>query len=163
MLWLSSIFAAGAERPRAHLDNPAFSSVYNDLARLLTGRSAKPPPKPWTTCKGDRPPCGAETRKGHPCRAVAVWDYEDDRPVNGRCRMHGVDRAQDRRREAAAAGEPEAEPGEAGGAAGVGGAVGYRDRVRMDAQGLFVVRRAVLEREHTAHPIKAGEQFWGVP
>jgi hypothetical protein len=71
------------------LDNLGRLSMYTNLARLLATRSAKPSPQPWTTCKADRPRCGAKTRRGHPCRAPAVWDYEDDRPVNGRCRMHG--------------------------------------------------------------------------
>ena len=39
--------------------------------------------------KRQRPRCGARTRKGAPCRAPAVWDKENDRPLNGRCRMHG--------------------------------------------------------------------------
>ena len=63
--------------------------MHTSLARLLTRWSANPPPKPWAMRKADRPRCGARTRKGHPCRAPAVWDYENDRPVNGRCRMHG--------------------------------------------------------------------------
>lgn len=36
-----------------------------------------------------RPRCGARTRQGTPCEALAVWDFENDRPRNGRCRMHG--------------------------------------------------------------------------
>ena len=43
----------------------------------------------WTTPKRFRPLCGARTRKGTPCKAPAVWDKARDRPVNGRCRMHG--------------------------------------------------------------------------
>ena len=39
--------------------------------------------------KSQRPRCGAQTRKGPPCRAPAVWDKEHDRPRNGRCRVHG--------------------------------------------------------------------------
>ena len=41
------------------------------------------------TPKYDRQKCGAKTRKGTPCRAPAVWDRERDRPMNGKCRMHG--------------------------------------------------------------------------
>jgi hypothetical protein len=41
------------------------------------------------TSKRDRPKCGAKTRKGAPCRAPAVWNNKKNRPVNGRCRMHG--------------------------------------------------------------------------
>ncbi len=38
-----------------------------------------------------RPYCGAttKTRKGGTCRATPVWDKAINRPVNGRCRMHG--------------------------------------------------------------------------
>ena len=41
------------------------------------------------TPKPQRPRCGARTRKGLACQAPAVWDKEHDRPLNGRCRMHG--------------------------------------------------------------------------
>jgi len=41
------------------------------------------------TPKRLRPPCGAKTRSGKPCQAAPVWDEEKDRPVNGRCRLHG--------------------------------------------------------------------------
>ena len=41
------------------------------------------------TPKRLRPRCGARTRDGRTCRAPAVWDRENDRAVNGRCRMHG--------------------------------------------------------------------------
>jgi len=43
----------------------------------------------WTTPKRLRPKCGAKTRIGQPCIAPVVWDKEHDRPINGRCRMHG--------------------------------------------------------------------------
>ena len=43
----------------------------------------------WTTPKSSRPKCGAKTRIGRPCRAPVVWDKKNDKPVNGRCRMHG--------------------------------------------------------------------------
>lgn len=39
--------------------------------------------------KAARPRCGACTRAGHPCQAPAVWDERRNRPVNGRCRLHG--------------------------------------------------------------------------
>lgn len=45
--------------------------------------------RPHTTRKGERALCGATTRAGHPCEARAVWDKENDRPRNGRCRLHG--------------------------------------------------------------------------
>jgi hypothetical protein len=41
------------------------------------------------TKKADRPLCGARCRDGHTCRARATWDYLNDEPRNGRCRMHG--------------------------------------------------------------------------
>jgi hypothetical protein len=41
------------------------------------------------TPKRLRPRCGARTRAGGTCQAAAVWDRENDRAVNGRCRMHG--------------------------------------------------------------------------
>ena len=43
----------------------------------------------WSRTKRERPRCGAKCRDGTPCRAPAVWDKGRDRPVNGRCRMHG--------------------------------------------------------------------------
>jgi len=39
--------------------------------------------------KKHRPKCEARCRDGHLCRAPVVWDKENDRPVNGRCRIHG--------------------------------------------------------------------------
>ncbi len=41
------------------------------------------------TPKAQRPRCGARRRDGRPCEALAVWDQGQDRPRNGRCRMHG--------------------------------------------------------------------------
>lgn len=52
------------------------------LEDLATGRAKVTP-------KALRPRCGARTRSGKPCAAPAVWDIENDRAVNGRCRMHG--------------------------------------------------------------------------
>ena len=43
----------------------------------------------WITLKRLRPKCGARTRIGRPCRAPVVWDKEHNKPVNGKCRMHG--------------------------------------------------------------------------
>lgn len=42
-----------------------------------------------TTWKANRPRCGARTRRDTPCQARAVWDKKRDRPLNGRCRLHG--------------------------------------------------------------------------
>ena len=36
-----------------------------------------------------RPLCGARCRDGHACKAKAVVSPKTDKPVNGRCRMHG--------------------------------------------------------------------------
>ena len=43
----------------------------------------------YATRKSERPRCGARCRNGHPCQAPAVWDHANDRPRNGRCRLHG--------------------------------------------------------------------------
>ncbi len=41
--------------------------------------------------KKNRPCCGAKTKSygGRPCQAKPVWDKKRNKPVNGRCRMHG--------------------------------------------------------------------------
>jgi len=41
------------------------------------------------TPKSQRPACGAKTRAGGRCKAKPVWDRENDRPRNGKCRLHG--------------------------------------------------------------------------
>jgi hypothetical protein len=43
----------------------------------------------WSRTKRERPRCDARCRDGSPCQAPPVWDRGLDRPVNGRCRMHG--------------------------------------------------------------------------
>ena len=43
----------------------------------------------WSRPKSERPRCSSRCRDGSPCKALAVWDRHLDRPVNGRCRMHG--------------------------------------------------------------------------
>ena len=43
----------------------------------------------WNILKRQRPKCGARCRDGHACRAPVVWDVENNRPRNDRCRMHG--------------------------------------------------------------------------
>ena len=55
----------------------------------IAKRIASRKPKSTVTPKWLRPSCGAKTRTGKQCRALAVWDRENDRPKNGRCRMHG--------------------------------------------------------------------------
>ena len=52
-------------------------------------RTRREEPLPTITPKRLRPECGARTRAGGRCKAKAVWDDENDRPRNGRCRMHG--------------------------------------------------------------------------
>jgi hypothetical protein len=39
--------------------------------------------------KKNRPQCGAKCRNGQPCKAKAVINAKTDKPLNGRCRMHG--------------------------------------------------------------------------
>jgi len=39
--------------------------------------------------KKNRPLCGARCRDGHSCRAKAIVHLKTDKPINGRCRMHG--------------------------------------------------------------------------
>ena len=39
--------------------------------------------------KKNRPLCGAKCRDGHSCKAKVVVNPRTDKPVNGRCRMHG--------------------------------------------------------------------------
>ncbi len=39
--------------------------------------------------KRNRPVCGAKCRDGHACNAKVVVDSKTDKPINGRCRMHG--------------------------------------------------------------------------
>ncbi len=43
----------------------------------------------WSSTKRERPRCGARCRDGTSCNAPAVWNRRLDRPVNGRCRLHG--------------------------------------------------------------------------
>ena len=43
----------------------------------------------WSRTKRERPRCGAKCRDGSLCQAPPVWDRRLDRPVNGRCRIHG--------------------------------------------------------------------------
>lgn len=43
----------------------------------------------WSRTKRERPRCGAKCRGGSLCQAPPVWDKRRDRPINGRCRMHG--------------------------------------------------------------------------
>jgi len=43
----------------------------------------------WSSLKRECPRCGARCRDGSSCKAPPVWDKRLDRPVNGRCRMHG--------------------------------------------------------------------------
>ena len=43
----------------------------------------------WSRTKRERPRCGAKCRDGGRCQAPPVWYRRRDKPVNGRCRMHG--------------------------------------------------------------------------
>lgn len=62
--------------------------VDKKIAKRLAGHRPNPN---WKTClpKWLRPHCGAKTRAGGSCRATPVWDKVNDKPRNGRCRMHG--------------------------------------------------------------------------
>lgn len=44
---------------------------------------------PTRPLKEQRPICGAKTRLGTPCQALAIWEKYADGPRNGRCRLHG--------------------------------------------------------------------------
>ena len=41
------------------------------------------------TSRRDRCICGAKTRIGTPCQAPPVWNKENDKAKNGRCKLHG--------------------------------------------------------------------------
>ncbi|MGC1181387.1 HGGxSTG domain-containing protein [Legionella sp.] len=41
------------------------------------------------TRRSNRGVCGAKTRKGTPCQAPPVWNNLQDKPQNGRCKLHG--------------------------------------------------------------------------
>ena len=56
----------------------------------IANRLAKQNPKPRKTIpKSLRLQCGAKTRVGGKCKAAPVWDKTNNKPKNGRCRMHG--------------------------------------------------------------------------
>lgn len=61
----------------------AFFALAAEYAAQQETRAHHRTPKPA------RPKCGARCRDGHACQASAVWDAENDRPRNGRCRNHG--------------------------------------------------------------------------
>lgn len=62
---------------------------YRETTRFLERMTETQGPRHSRTRKAERPKCGARCRDGTRCQAPAVWDYENDRPRNGRCRMHG--------------------------------------------------------------------------
>ena len=41
------------------------------------------------TQRKNRGECGAKTRKGTPCKAQPVWCETQDKPKNGRYKLHG--------------------------------------------------------------------------
>ena len=67
----------------------AYDRWLREALRFLTQQELKRSPGYRRTPKGERPRCGARCRDGHPCQAPAVWDRANDRPRNGRCRLHG--------------------------------------------------------------------------
>lgn len=67
---------------------PCFETIVEYARdRVAQRRSVKN--NPPTTRKRDRPKCGARTRAGGKCQAPAVWDKKNNKPRNGRCRLHG--------------------------------------------------------------------------
>jgi len=75
--------SAGRALDRAiHQEQHALRRAKREIARL-----ASLPPR--TTPRVVRGQCNARTRKGYPCKASPVWDDANDRPRNGRCRLHG--------------------------------------------------------------------------
>ncbi len=42
-----------------------------------------------TNSRKNRGTCGAKTRRGGSCQAPPVWDKTADKPLNGRCKLHG--------------------------------------------------------------------------
>jgi len=64
-------------------------ALYRQCLRAESDEEARRIRERKRTPKEERPKCGARCRDGHACRAPAVWDFEHDRPRNGRCRVHG--------------------------------------------------------------------------
>jgi hypothetical protein len=77
--FLFSRDANGAGSLEAVLGEPAPPNLISCLSS---------PSDPRVT-RSDRQRCGAKTRKGTPCQAPAVWDKQRDKPINGRCKLHG--------------------------------------------------------------------------
>lgn len=93
--WEKLMHLSDEELERYFDDRPSFT-VDEWLDRVSARRKAKHCPRPGQKVarhaaipKWGRPLCGAKTRKGSPCQAPAVWDKANNRPRNGRCRMHG--------------------------------------------------------------------------
>jgi len=80
----------------AALDTLPALTIDEWVDRVIARKKAQHRPRPGqkvarsaNTPKWLRPQCGAKTRAGRRCRATPVWDKENNRPRNGRCRMHG--------------------------------------------------------------------------
>ena len=74
------------------LDKDELGSAELDkfVDQKIAKRLAKQKPQPRKTLpKYLRPQCGAKTRAGGKCKATPVWDKTNNKPKNGRCRMHG--------------------------------------------------------------------------
>ncbi len=69
----------GANDKRAHVSVKGFGVLQSNM-------DDRPE---LNTPKRQRPRCGARCRDRHPCRAPVVWDHENNRPRNGRCKLHG--------------------------------------------------------------------------
>ncbi len=71
-------------------DELGSDEIDNFVDQKIAKRLARQKPKPRkTTLKSLRPKCGAKTRVGGKCKATPVWDKTNNKPKNGRCRMHG--------------------------------------------------------------------------
>jgi hypothetical protein len=56
---------------------------------MLKTLSRKPTDNAPVAAAEERPRCGARTRAGGQCQALAVLDASSTHARNGRCRMHG--------------------------------------------------------------------------
>ena len=66
---------------------PVLPKVIADLVEKASVERARR--RRGVTPERKRPLCGAKTYRGTACVKRAVWDMENDRPRNGRCRIHG--------------------------------------------------------------------------
>ena len=76
-----------------HLENKGklgSAEIDEFVDQKIAKRLARQKPQPRKTLpKYLRPQCEAKTRAGGKCKATPVWDKTNNKPKNGRCRMHG--------------------------------------------------------------------------